>query len=153
MKKIIVLTFILAFSLNLSSCGKDTEKILTFQTELNDVILDMEAIHTELNTLDVSDENASDLALDYLSDLTQAFNRLAAINVTDENHAYITQLAEEGADYMSQAYDLFQTAYGGEAFDEATADLAYQHLERATTRIRVIVNMLHGEIPDGVIVH
>lgn len=153
MKKFIFLALILSFSLNLSSCGQNTEEILTFQTELNEVLLDMESLHTELNTLDVSNENAANIALDYLSELKADFDKLAAIEVTDEDHAYITGLAAEGADYMSQAYDLFCTAYSGDTFDEATADLAYQHLERATTRIRVIVNMLHGEIPDGVIVH
>lgn len=152
MKKFIS-ALILAFSFMLCSCGQNTEEILTFQTELNDVILNMESIHTQLNMLDVSDEDAADIALDYLSDLKKDFDKLAAIKVTDENHSYITQLAEEGADHMAQAYDLFQAAYSGDTFDEASADLAYQHLERATTRIRVIVNMLHGEIPDGAIVH
>ena len=54
---------------------------------------------------------------------------------------------------MSQAYKLFHEAYANDNFDEENADLAYKYLERATTRIRVIVSMLHGEVPDGVIVH
>lgn len=154
MKKIIFLALMLSFSLNLSSCSQqNTDEIFAFQKELNAVIVDMETLHTELNTLDTSKENASDTALGYLSDLKNCFDKLASIDVTDEEHTYITQLAQEGADYMSQSYDLFQKAYSSEDFDEANADLAYQYLERATTRIRVIVNMLHGNISEGVTVH
>jgi hypothetical protein len=47
---------------------------------------------------------------------------------------------------------LFKKAYTQDSFDEDNAALAYQYLERATKRVRVIVTMLHGKIPEDVII-
>lgn len=151
MKKIFLLTLLFSLSLTFTACGRNTEEIMTFQNKLNTVVLKMEKLNSELNTLDVTVSDATETALDNLADLNTAFKELASINVTDENHMYITDLADEGADYMSHAYELFHKAYGQETFDEANAALAYQYLERATKRVRVIVTMIHGEIPEGVI--
>ncbi len=153
MKKIFFYTLLLIFTLSLTACGKDTEQILVFQNELNTVVLKIEALDDELNAIDAMSPDAAKTALESLSHLKDAFDELAEVKVTDEEHAYITDLAVEGAEYMAQAYELYEKAYGQEAFDEGNADLAYQYLERATKRIRVIVTMLHGEIPEGVIVH
>ena len=154
MKKILLLTFLLIYILGMSGCGRqNTEEILTFQKELNSTLLDIENIHTKINSVDTTSLTASEDILAYLSELNTAFHDLSQIKVSDANYSYITDLAIEGSDYMEQAYDLFEKAYGGETFDENNADLAYKYLERATKRIRVIVTMLHGEIPDDVIVH
>ena len=153
MKKLYLLTLLLPLILIFTACGKNTEEIIAFQNKLNTVVLKMETLDSQLNSLDVTATDAEQTALNALSALNSAFEELAAINVTDENHKYIANLADEGADYMSHAYELFQKAYGQEVFDEANANLAYQYLERATKRVRVIVTMLHGEIPEGVIIH
>lgn len=152
MKKLYLLTLFVTLSLTVTACGRNTEEIMTFQNKLNTVVLQMENLDSELNALDVTASDAAKTALNALSDLNTAFEELASINVTDEDHMYITDLADEGADYMSHAYELFKKAYGQETFDEANADLAYQYLERATKRVRVIVTMLHGEIPEGVVI-
>ena len=112
----------------------------------------MERLDTELNTIDPTASDAVEIALDTLAELNVAFEELANIHVTDEEHLYITDLADEGADYMSHAYELFKKAYTQDSFDEDNAALAYQYLERATKRVRVIVTMLHGKIPEGVII-
>jgi hypothetical protein len=135
------------------SCGKDTTQIVAFQNKLYNVVADIEVLHNDLNNLDVTASDAADTALKKLGKLDDAFKKLSKIDVVDEEYAYITDLAKEGSEYMTQAYDLFKEAYADDNFDEENADLAYKYLERATTRIRVIVTMLHGEIPDGVIVH
>ncbi len=153
MKKTFLITLITTFVLALTSCGQNTEEILKFQNELNDVVVQIEKLDKELNSLDVTASDACETALSKLADLETAFEALASIKVTDPEHAYMTDLAVEGSDYMSQAYELFDAAYGQGEFDEDNAELAYKYLERATTRIRVIVTMLHGEVPDGVIVH
>ena len=150
MKKLFIATFISVFMLSLSSCGQNTEEIFKFQNELNTVVTQIEELDTELNALDVTSPDAASVALEKLSDLNTAFDSLSKIEVTDDEYSYITELAVEGADYMSQAYELFDKAYGQGAFDEENAELAYKYLERATTRVRVIVSMLHGEVPDGV---
>lgn len=153
MKKIVIFTFLSIFMLSLSSCGKNTKEVLKFQNELNTVVMQIESLDNELNNLDATAPDATSVALEKLSDLKTAFDSLSNIKVTDSDYAYITDLATEGADYMSQAYELFDKAYGQDTFDKENAELAYKYLERATTRIRVIVTMLHGEVPDGVIVH
>lgn len=153
MKKIYLFTLLLLLGLSFTACGKNTDEILVFQDKLNTVVLKMESLDSQLNNLDVSKSDAADSALKALSNLNTAFEELSKITVTDEDHMYITDLADEGADYMARAYELFEKAYGQDTFDEENAKLAYQYLERATKRVRVIVTMLHGEIPEGVIIH
>ena len=117
------------------------------------VLTEISNIHENINAVDVNSENASKTILSNLSDLQDAFDDLSNLNITDKKHSYITDLAKEGSDYMSQAYDLFKAAYKENTFDADSADLAYQYLERASKRIRVIVTMLHGDVPDDVIIH
>lgn len=149
--KILILFTILTWLL--TGCGNNTEQVLAFQNELNAVILKMEASHSELEKLDVTSSDASEKALDALSNLQSAFEELANIDVKDDAYAFITDLAVEGSQYMDQAYKLFEEALTAERFDEDTSTLAYQYLERASKRINVIITMLHGEVPEGVIVH
>lgn len=153
MKKNYLLLLSILITLTLSACGQNTTQIVAFQNELYSTVTKIEALHKELNNLDVTNSNAASNALNQLSKLNDAFKDLADINIADEEFAFIADLAEEGSEYMSQAYKLFHEAYANDNFDEENADLAYKYLERATTRIRVIVSMLHGEVPDGVIVH
>ena len=152
MKKKFILTLLLTLSLTFSGCGRNTEEIADFQNKLNTVVLKMERLDTELNTIDPTALDAVEITLDTLAELNAAFTELADIHVTDEEHLYITDLADEAAEYMSHAYELFRKAYTQDSFDEANAALAYQYLERATKRVRVIVTMLHGKIPEGVII-
>ena len=152
MRKFIIYTLLL-LTLSITGCGKDTEQILAFQNELNTVVMKMEALDKELNNMDVTAPDAAESALKNLSDLKKAFDELSAINVKDDNYTYISGLADEGAEYMTKALEFYQKAYAHDKFDNGSADLAYQYLERATKRIRVMVNMLHGEVPDDVIIH
>lgn len=153
MKKTLLFTFLFTCALTLSSCGKDTEEILAFQNKLNSTIMKIESLNNELNSLDATASDATKTALNNLSKLDDAFEELANIEITDDEFAYLEELADEGADYMSQAYDLYEFAYAQGYYDAENAELAYKYLERATTRVRVIVSMLHGEVPDDVIVH
>lgn len=153
MKKKFLLLLSILITLTLSACGQNTTQIVAFQNELYSTVTKIETLHKELNDLDVTGSNAASNALNQLSKLNDAFKDLADIDIADEEFAYIADLAAEGSEYMSQAYKLFHEAYGNDKFDEENADLAYKYLERATTRIRVIVSMLHGQVPDGVIVH
>lgn len=136
-----------------TGCSSKAEQVIAFQNELNSVITKMENIHKELESIDVTNKDASGQALEALSSLKDAFEELVAIEVKDEQFAFINDLAIEGSQYMEQAYKFFEEAYTFDHFDRETADLAYQYLERATKRINVIITMLHGEVPEGVVVH
>lgn len=148
-----ILFLLVAISLLLSGCASKSEQVLAFQNELNAVILKIENIHEELESLDVSSKDACGTALEALSNLKDAFTELSEIDVKDEEYSFITDLAVEGSQYMDQAYKLFEEAFTADKYDDDTADLAYQYLERASKRINVIITMLHGEVPEGVIVH
>lgn len=153
MKKKYLTILLTIIMLTFTGCGNSTEEVLSFQNELNTVVLKMETIHKELNSIDVTSSDASEQALESLSSLKDAFRELAAIKVKDDDYSFIGELSAEGADYMDQAYDLFEEAYTTDPFDSETASLAYKYLERASKRVNVIITMLHGEVPDGVIVH
>ena len=148
--KILILFTII--TLLFTGCASNTEAVLAFQNELNSVIMKIEEIHNELESLDASKENASEKALEALSGLKDAFDELATIEVKDEAYAFISDLAVEGSQYMEQAYKLFEEAFTSKRYDDETATLAYQYLERASKRINVIITMLHGEVPEGVTV-
>ena len=150
-KKILILSIFCM--LIFTACGKDTEKIVAFQNKLFSCVSKIESLHNELNNLDANASDAASVALDKLSELDEAFKVLAEIEFADEEFSYLAALADEGAEYMSQAYELFDETYNQDTFDKQNADLAYKYLERATTRVRVIVSMLHGEVPDEVTVH
>lgn len=153
MKKKYLIVLLTMIILTFTGCGNNTEEVLSFQNELNAVVLKIETIHNELNSIDVTSIDASEQALESLSNLKDAFRELEVIEVKDSDYSFISELSAEGADYMDQAYDLFEEAYTADPFDSETASLAYKYLERASKRINVIVTMLHGEVPDGVIVH
>ena len=121
MKKKIIMTLLLTLSLSFTGCGRNTEEIVAFQNKLNTVVLKMENLDTELNAINPTASDAAENALDALAELNTAFNELADIQVTDEEHLYITDLADEGADYMSHAYELFKKAYTQDSFDEDNA--------------------------------
>ncbi len=139
-----ILYILLIITLTTTACSKqDTQQIVQFQNKLNSALYKIEKLHEEMNAIDVTKPDASAEMLDKLSKLTVAFDALADVKVTDPQYSYITSLALEGSDYMDQAYEFFEAAYGGELFDGDSADLGYQYLERATKRIRMIVTMIH----------
>ncbi len=152
MKRKVLILFTL-LTLLTTGCGASSKEVLAFQNELDVVFSKMENIHNELESLDVSNKDASAQALEALSNLKTAFEELSAIDVKDDEYAFINDLAIEGSQFMDQAYNLFEDAFSGEEYDNETASLAYQYLERASKRVNVIITMLHGEVPDDVIVH
>jgi len=152
MKHKLLILFMIA-TLLLCGCGNNSEAVLAFQNELNTVILKIEGIHKDLENIDVNATDASAQALESLASLKEAFDELAMIDVKDDDYAFINDLAIEGSQYMEQSYKLFEEAFTSEIYDNDTATLAYQYLERASKRISVIITMLHGEVPEGVVVH
>lgn len=150
MKKYIS-AFILITCVLFTGCSsKNTDDIVEFQTKINTVVTKMEAINDDINNITVSSPDAPKEVLSSLSELNDAFQTLAEIEITDENFEYLESLADEGAEYMAQAYGFFKEAYTAEVFDPDSAELAYQYLERASKRARIMIELLHGEMPDGV---
>ena len=60
---------------------------------------------------------------------------------------YLENLADESREYMTEAVKNYHQAYGGDEYDESTAEYAKQNYSRAYKRIQIIISFLHGEEP------
>ena len=63
--------------------------------------------------------------------------------MTDRNHTLLRETYES----MTEAVKNYHQAYGGDEYDESTAEYAKQNYSRAYKRIQIIISFLHGEEP------
>ena len=72
---------------------------------------------------------------------------MAAVEIPEEFDS-ISEIAVEAADYMQMANETYHEAYDGD-FDEDQEMLAAQYYQRANSRVMVMLQVLHGEVPSG----
>ena len=132
----------------LSGCGADPELTL-FKNEIDDFCTAISEIDTSINNVDATSDYATTELLGYLNDLDKEFQEFAEIDFPEE-FDYLESLADEAAAYMTTAVSSYQDAYGGESYDEYTAEYAKENYSRAYKRIQIIISFLHGEEPDDV---
>ncbi|MBQ6415666.1 MAG: hypothetical protein IJJ65_05395 [Butyrivibrio sp.] len=65
-----------------------------------------------------------------------------------EEFSGISDIAVEAADYMEMADQFYHEAYDNE-FDGDSESLAGQYYQRANSRVLVMLQVLHGEVPTG----
>ena len=79
--------------------------------------------------------------------MNESYKAMAQIDVP-EQFSGISELPSEASEYMQMANEYYHMAYDGE-FDEDNEYLASQYYERANSRVQVILQVLHGEVPSG----
>lgn len=130
----------------LTGCGKN-EKLDTFKEQMNSFCDTIVEIDSNMNSIDASGEDAIATLLSNLDDLDVAFKELADYPVPDE-FSYIETLADEASENMTEAVKLYHEAFSNNSYNEYTAGYAAEYYARAYKRVKYIITMLHGEMPD-----
>lgn len=129
----------------LTACGGDSE-LSRFRKSMDDFCTRISEIDNSINRIDAQSEDAAAELLDCLDDLDSTFQNFARLDFPEE-FDYLEDLADESSQYMTEAVKGYRDAYGGENYDELTAEYAKQNYSKAYKRIQIIISFLHGEEP------
>ncbi len=132
----------------LCGCGKKADPELEAYKESMSQFYDRLSYYdSSINGIDPESEGAKNELLGYLDQMNESYKTMAAAPIPEE-FSGISDIALEAADYMEQANEFYHQAYDGE-FDEDSESLASQYYERANNRVLVMLQVLHGEVPEG----
>ena len=129
----------------LTSCGADPE-LTQFKTDMDQFCENVAELNESINQIDAGADNASSLALDYLDQLDEEFQRFAQMDFP-EQYDYLEPLADEAGEYMTEAVKNYHLAYADGEYNESTAAYARENSARAFKRVQVILDILHGNVP------
>lgn len=146
--KPVVLCIVMLCGLLFTACGKNDEELTAYQEDMNTFFEHIAAFNDGMNSIDASSDDAINQLLSYLDQLQAEFTWMAELTVPDRFSA-VESLADEADENMQQAVALYHTAYESEPFDEAVSQAAREYYDRANIRIQYIIQILHGEIPEG----
>lgn len=147
-KRTVILCFSLLCVFLFTACGKNDEELTAYQEDMNTFFEHLAAFNDGMNAIDASAPDAKSQLLSYLDQLQAEFTWMAELTVPDRFSA-VDSLADEADENMQQAVALYHTAYESDPFDEAIAQAAREYYDRANIRIQYIIQILHGEIPEG----
>lgn len=142
-----ILGFCLFLSLFFTACGED-EALNAYMKDMNTFFSRAAEYNEKMNAIDRDSDTAILELLGYLDSLEEDIAWMAELEVPDQFSA-AESLADEAAENMKQAVELFHKAYEGDHFDDATAQAAIEYYNRTNIRIQYIITILHGEIPEG----
>nr|WP_305132411.1 hypothetical protein [uncultured Acetatifactor sp.] len=146
MKKKLHIVFAALFTaVILTACGEDSE-LTRFRKSIDSFCTRISEIDSSINHIDAESEEATTELLSYLDDLDDTFRTFAELDFPAE-FDYLENLADESSEYMTEAVKNYHQAYGGDEYDESTAEYAKQNYSSAYKRIQIIISFLHGEEP------
>ncbi len=131
----------------LSGCGKDP-KLEAFKDDIDSFCNNLVRINDEINSIDPEKATASTELLAKLDELNGHFESFANYDFPEE-FDYLEGLADESLEYMNTAVASYHDTYSNGSYNEYTAEYAYQNYERAYKRIRIILDFIQGEEPEG----
>ncbi|WP_029231041.1 LptM family lipoprotein [Butyrivibrio sp. VCB2006] len=131
-----------------TGCGqKGSQELEDYKTGMTEFYDKLSQLDDSMNNIDTSSDTAKLELLGYLDEMNEAYKVMAATAIPEE-FSGIADIAAEAADYMQMANESYHEAYDGE-FNEESEMLASQYYERANSRVNVMLQVLHGEIPEG----
>ena len=137
---------VLLILLFLTGCGTDPA-LSRFKTQVDDFCTRISELDTSINNIDTQSEGYTSELLGYLDELDAEFQAFSEVDFP-EQFDYLESLADEAAEYMTEAVKSYHEAYSNGSYNEYTADYALQNYSRAYKRIQIIITFLHGEEPD-----
>ena len=148
-RKLYVLSIAIAVAfMLLAGCGKKEDPELEAYRENMTSFYDRLSYYdNQINALDPDDEAAKLQLLDLLDQMNESYKTMAEATVPDQ-FSGIADISVEAAEYMQKADEFYHMAYDNE-FDSDSEMLAAQYYERANNRAQVILQVLHGEVPEG----
>ena len=145
--KLLLLLSSTLFCFILTGCGKEPT-VNKFQQDIDTFCSQVAEIDAGINRINAQSETASEELLFYLDQLDQAFKALSEISIPEE-YSYMEQLTSEASEYMTIAVEAYHEAFGGDSYNEYTAEYARENYERAYKRITVLIQLLNGEEVTG----
>ena len=144
-----MLALLLSVSFVITACGSKNEEQLPdeFTAAMNDFCTQVSIVDDEINSIDPESDGAVKDLLSYLDELNENFEGFSNLDFPEE-FDYLESLADESADYMKQAVDMYHEAYGNDGYNEYTVAYAKEYYSRAYKRLQIIISFLHGETPD-----
>ena len=149
------LAFIAAmlFTLSLVGCKRDAA-LDTYKENMEEYFSEAARLNGEMNAIDISEaENGEELEaaysqlLGYMDELNTLTAQMAEYEVP-EQFELTESLADEAAENMQSAVELYHRLYEEEEYSEGVADAAFEYYERANKRIEYIRAILQGNIPE-----
>ena len=132
----------------LSGCQKETnDELESYKESMSSFYDKLSYLDEAINGIDPESETAVAQLLGYLDEMNEAYKSMAELTIPDE-FSGISDIAVEAADYMEMADQFYHEAYDNE-FDSDTEYLAGQYYQRACSRVLVMLQVLHGEVPSG----
>ena len=143
--KMILTTLLFAFLL--TACGEN-EELTAYQEDMNTFFERASEYNDKMNAIDRESDTAVIELLGYLDAFAEDIQWMAELEVPEQFSA-VESLADEADENMKEAVALFHTAYDGETYDEGSEQAALEYYNRTNIRIKYIITILHGEIPEG----
>ncbi len=134
----------------LSGCGKDAA-LESYKESMNDYYDRLVQIDDGINSIDPQSDLDGTQLLSYLDELNVITAEMADLTVPKQ-FEIVETLADEAADNMSKSVVLYHQLYETEEYNEDVAAGAYEYYERANLRIRYIRDILHGEMPEDLVI-
>lgn len=147
--KVLYLTIVL--SLFTSGCAQNPA-MAAFHEDMNGFYESLYTVTSSLNAIDPDAETAASELLVQVDQLETLFHDLAAIEVPDDfedQFGNIEELADEAAEYMVEASDLYHEVYEDDGIDESVLMAADEYYSRAMKRVNYIAQYLQGHVPEG----
>lgn len=130
----------------LTGCGGN-QALDTFHDDMDTFYDSLSAAVNVLENIDPDSDTAVDDMLSQLDNMSSLFDTLAAME-TPEPFENIEEIADEAAEYMSEASTLYHEAYADGNYDVYIAEAAAENYSRAMKRINYIAVLLQGRYPD-----
>jgi hypothetical protein len=147
-RKLTATALLLTFIPVMAGCGKKADPALdAYKESMTKFYDELSKYDSEINAIDPESDTAKSDLLDVLDEMEGSYNRMAALEIPDE-FSGIAEISVEAADYMEKANEFYHMAYDNE-FDEDSEMLASQYYQRANDRALIILQVLHGEVPEG----
>ncbi len=150
-RKIKVLSKVMTIALlatTIAGCGKQADpKLESYKESMTEFYNKLAEYDSSINSIDPDSETAGDDLLVVLDEMNETYKNMAAIEIPEE-FSGISDIAVEAADYMDKANEFYHQAYDGD-FDSDSEMLASQYYQRANDRVLIMLQVLHGQVPEG----
>ena len=143
-------TVALMLSWVLSGCGKDAA-LEEYKESMENYYDQVAEIDAGINSIDPQTDIDGTQLLGYLDRLDALTSDMSQLKVP-EQFKIVEGLAIEASDNMSKSVILYHQLYDNVEYNEDVASGAYEYYERANLRIRYIREILHGEMPEDLVV-
>ncbi|MCR5278068.1 MAG: hypothetical protein K6E19_01375 [Lachnospiraceae bacterium] len=152
-RKLTVFLLLVIMILSLAGCGsksEDSKALKQYNDKMTIFFDELVVINDTINEIEPENTSSLQELFTQFDILETKFEYLATIKVPQELVYYdsIESLAAEGSDYMKQANEYLHMAFEDGAYNENYIEPAMECYRRANKRIRYIVSLIHGEVPN-----